>query len=126
MTSDEKLADLKRIHSVYSNATCNSSSTKSLRCWTSGGFKPSRGSTAYGKTERRTQSVSSFAAFVRRAEERTLSGLLVEATVFLASARTNPAVVLRDQRRPYKVDTDAIALKVKTGVQGGGEGKEGQ
>jgi hypothetical protein len=59
VTSDEKLADLKRIHSVYSNATCNSSSTKSLRCWTSGGFKPSRGSTAYGKTERRTQSVSS-------------------------------------------------------------------
>jgi ParB family chromosome partitioning protein len=38
---------------------------------------------------------------------------LVEATVLLAAARTNPAVVLREAAAAYKVDTDAIALKVK-------------
>lgn len=31
----------------------------------------------------------------------------------MAAARTNPAVVLRDAAAIYKVDTDAIALKVK-------------
>jgi len=31
----------------------------------------------------------------------------------LAAARTNPASVLRDAASTYKVDTDAIALKVK-------------
>jgi ParB family transcriptional regulator, chromosome partitioning protein len=54
-----------------------------------------------------------FAAFVRRAEESMLSRLLVEATVLLAAARTNPAVILREAASTYKVDTDAIALKVK-------------
>jgi ParB family chromosome partitioning protein len=43
----------------------------------------------------------------------TLSRLLVEATVLLAAARTNPSAVLRDAAAIYKVDTDAIALKVK-------------
>jgi ParB family chromosome partitioning protein len=38
---------------------------------------------------------------------------LVESTVLLAAARTNTAVVLRDAAATYKVDTDAIALKVK-------------
>lgn len=38
---------------------------------------------------------------------------LVEATILLAAARTNPAVVLREAASTYKVDTDAIALKVK-------------
>jgi ParB family chromosome partitioning protein len=54
-----------------------------------------------------------FAAFVRRADEGTLSRLLVEAATLLAAARTNPAVVLREAASTYKVDTDAIALKVK-------------
>ena len=31
----------------------------------------------------------------------------------LAAARTNPASVLRDAASTYKVDTDAIAIKVK-------------
>ena len=43
----------------------------------------------------------------------TLSRLLVESTVLLAAARTNPALVLRDAATTYKVDTDAIVLKVK-------------
>ena len=54
-----------------------------------------------------------FLAFVRRAEEGTLSRLLIESIVLLASSRTNPAVVLRDAAALYKVNTDAIALKVK-------------
>lgn len=52
-------------------------------------------------------------AFVRRADEGTLSRLLVEASILLASSRGNPTTVLRDAASTYKVDTDAIALKVK-------------
>jgi hypothetical protein len=54
-----------------------------------------------------------FSAFVRRADEGTLSRLMVETIIMLAAARTNPASVLRDAANAYKVDTDAIALKVK-------------
>jgi ParB family transcriptional regulator, chromosome partitioning protein len=54
-----------------------------------------------------------FTAFIRRADEGTLSRLLIEATIMLAAERTNPATVLRDAASTYKVDTDAIALKVK-------------
>ena len=38
---------------------------------------------------------------------------MVESTILLAASRTNPASVLRDAASTYKVDTDAIALKVK-------------
>jgi ParB family chromosome partitioning protein len=54
-----------------------------------------------------------FSAFLRRTDEGTLSRLLVEATIMLAAARTNPASVLRDAASTYKVDTAAIAIKVK-------------
>ena len=54
-----------------------------------------------------------FAAYLRRADEGTLSRLMVETTIMLAASRTNPAVVLRDAATAYKVNTDAIALKVK-------------
>jgi ParB family chromosome partitioning protein len=54
-----------------------------------------------------------FAAFVRRADEGTLSRLLIESTVLLATARANPAAVLREAAATYRVDTGAIALKVK-------------
>ena len=33
--------------------------------------------------------------------------------ILLAASRTNPATVLRDATNTYKVNTDAIALKVK-------------
>ncbi|MBN9617260.1 MAG: chromosome partitioning protein ParB [Acidobacteriales bacterium 59-55] len=52
-------------------------------------------------------------AYLRRGDEGTLSRLLVEATIMLAASRTNPATVLHDAATTYKVDTDAIALKVK-------------
>jgi ParB family transcriptional regulator, chromosome partitioning protein len=54
-----------------------------------------------------------FAAFLRRADEGTLSRLLVEVSVLLASGRSNGPSALRDAATVYKVDTDAIALKVK-------------
>jgi ParB family chromosome partitioning protein len=53
-------------------------------------------------------------AFVRKAEESALGKLIVE-TVILLSARTQSdgGKVLRAAAQVYKVDTDAIALKVK-------------
>jgi hypothetical protein len=54
-----------------------------------------------------------FAAFLRRADEGTLSRLLIEVSVLLASGRSNGSSALRDAATAYKVDTDAIALKVK-------------
>jgi ParB family chromosome partitioning protein len=53
------------------------------------------------------------AAFLRRADEGTLSRLLVQTAILLAAARTNPASVLKDAAATYKVDTDAITAKVK-------------
>lgn len=52
-------------------------------------------------------------AYLRRADEGTLSRLLVEATIMLAASRTNPVTVLRDAATVYKVGTDTIALKTK-------------
>jgi ParB family chromosome partitioning protein len=54
-----------------------------------------------------------FAAFLRRADESTLSRLLVESSILLASSRGNPTSILREAANTYKVDTDAIMLKVK-------------
>ena len=53
------------------------------------------------------------AAYIRRADEGTLSRLLVETSILLAASRSNPATILRDAASMYKVDTDAITLKVK-------------
>ena len=54
-----------------------------------------------------------FTAFLRRADEGTLSRLLVEVSVVLATGRTDGTNALREAATVYKVDTDAIALKVK-------------
>ena len=53
------------------------------------------------------------AAFIRRADEGTLSRLLVESSILLAASRGNPATILRDAATAYKVDTDSIATKVR-------------
>jgi ParB family chromosome partitioning protein len=55
----------------------------------------------------------SFAAFLRHADEGTLSRLLVESSILLAASRSNPATVLKDAATAYKVDTDAISTKVR-------------
>ena len=54
-----------------------------------------------------------FAAYLRRSDEGTLSQLLVEASILLAATRGNPSSVLKDAATSYKVDTDAIAVKVR-------------
>jgi hypothetical protein len=48
-----------------------------------------------------------------RADEGTLSRLLVESSILFAATRGNPAVVLKDAATAYKVNTNAIAAKVK-------------
>ncbi|WP_260705676.1 ParB/RepB/Spo0J family partition protein [Edaphobacter flagellatus] len=52
-------------------------------------------------------------AFFRRSDEGTLSRLLVEACILLAATRGNPSIVLKEAAAAYKVDTDAIAEKVR-------------
>jgi ParB family chromosome partitioning protein len=56
-------------------------------------------------------------AFIRKAEEGELGQLLVE-TVILHSARTQSETgkALKDAALHYKVDTDAIAQKVKAEI----------
>jgi len=65
-----------------------------------------------------------FSAFVRRADEGTLSRLLVEASILLAASRGNPASVLKDAATTYKVDTDAIAAKVRQDFSAKEKGKK--
>jgi ParB family chromosome partitioning protein len=57
--------------------------------------------------------MQTLAAFVRRADEGALSWLLVEASILLAASRGNPTAILKEAAAAYKVDTDAIAAKVK-------------
>jgi ParB family chromosome partitioning protein len=54
-----------------------------------------------------------FAAYLRRAEEGALGGLLVEITILLSATRQNATQVLRDAAAAYKVDVDAITAKAK-------------
>jgi ParB family chromosome partitioning protein len=54
-----------------------------------------------------------FAAYLRRAEESVLGSVLVQLSLVLAASRQNGANVLRESATLYKVDVDAIALKVK-------------
>ena len=54
-----------------------------------------------------------FAAYLRRAEESALGGLLVEITILHTVIRQSATQVLRDAATAYKVDVDAIGLKVK-------------
>jgi ParB family transcriptional regulator, chromosome partitioning protein len=52
-------------------------------------------------------------AYFRRVDEGTLSRMLVESGILLASARINPTAVLKQAATTYKVDTEAIGLTVK-------------
>ena len=54
-----------------------------------------------------------FSAYLRRAEESVLGKVLVETTILYMATRHDASQVLRDAAALYKVDTDAIALKVK-------------
>ena len=53
-------------------------------------------------------------AFVRRADEGTLSRLVVETGILLAASRGNPTVILKEAAATCnKVDTEAITTKVR-------------
>jgi ParB family chromosome partitioning protein len=54
-----------------------------------------------------------FMAFLRRADESTLGRAVVEAVILLTASRGNASQALRDAATAYKVDTEAIAAKVK-------------
>ena len=54
-----------------------------------------------------------FAAYLRRAEESVLGRILIELTILHAASRQDAAQVLQEAAAVYKVDTDAITLKVK-------------
>ncbi|HEV2486059.1 MAG TPA: ParB/RepB/Spo0J family partition protein [Terracidiphilus sp.] len=54
-----------------------------------------------------------FTAFVRRADEGTLSRLVVESSILLAASRGNPTAILKEAAANYKVDTDVITAKVR-------------
>ena len=68
------------------------------------GIKKAKDSDSIGKL---------FTAYLRHAEESALGGLLVEITILHAATKQNAAQVLRDATAAYKVDVDAISLKVK-------------
>jgi hypothetical protein len=71
------------------------------------GIKRAKGGDSLGKL---------FAAYLRRAEESVLGSVLVETTILYMSTRHNAVQVLHDPATAYKVDTEAITLKVKTGI----------
>jgi ParB family chromosome partitioning protein len=68
------------------------------------GIKKAKDSDSIGKL---------FTAYLRRADEGALGRMLVELTIVLSAARNNGVQALRDAAVAYKVDTDAIVLKVK-------------
>jgi ParB family chromosome partitioning protein len=68
------------------------------------GIKKAKDSDSIGKL---------FTAYLRRVEESALGGLLVEITILHAASKQNAAQVLRDATTAYKVDVEAISLKVK-------------
>lgn len=54
-----------------------------------------------------------YAAFLRRSDESTLGRALVESVILLSASRGNASQVLKDAAAAYKVDTNALAAKVK-------------
>ncbi len=52
-------------------------------------------------------------AFMRRADEGAVSRLMIESIILLVASRQNGTNILRDAATLYKVDTEAIAQKVK-------------
>ena len=76
-------------------------------------LRSSLGSTASSGRRTAILSPKLFAAYFRRAEESVLGSVLVELTILLTAARQQTTQVFREAAAVYKVDTDAIATKVK-------------
>jgi ParB family transcriptional regulator, chromosome partitioning protein len=67
-----------------------------------------------GKSKDRDTPAKMLVAFLTRAEESQLGSILVEAAILLSMHnQADTAKALRDAAQAYKVDTDAIAAKVK-------------
>ncbi len=54
-----------------------------------------------------------FAAYLRRADEATLSRALVESSILLAASRGSSSTILKDAATVYEVDAEAITSKVR-------------
>jgi len=66
------------------------------------------------KREKDSDSIAKlFVDYLRRTEESVLGSVLVELTILLTAARQQTTQVLNEAAAFYKVDTDAIAAKVK-------------
>ena len=66
------------------------------------------------KREKDSDSIAKlFASCLRRSEESVSGSVLVELTILLTAARQQTTQVLKEAAALYKVDTDAIAAKVK-------------
>ncbi len=66
------------------------------------------------KREKDSDSIAKLlSAYLRRAEESALGSVLIELTILLTAARQQTTQVLSEAANHYKVDTDAIAAKVK-------------
>jgi ParB family transcriptional regulator, chromosome partitioning protein len=66
------------------------------------------------KREKDSDSIAKLlVAYLRRTEENVLGSVLVELAILLTLARQQAAQVLNESAAFYKVDTDAIAAKVK-------------
>ena len=66
------------------------------------------------KREKDSDSIAKlFSAYMHRAEESVLGSILVELTILLTTARQQTTQVLNEAAALYKVDTEAIAAKVK-------------
>lgn len=63
-------------------------------------------------------SQKALSALIHRADESTLSRLMVETTILLSTAHPKGANALRDAANLYKVDTEAIARQVKRELAG--------
>jgi ParB family transcriptional regulator, chromosome partitioning protein len=68
------------------------------------GIKHEKGSNSIAKL---------FGTYLRRAEESALGSALIELTIVLTASRQQTAQALKDAAAAYKVDTDAIAVRVK-------------
>ena len=66
-----------------------------------------------GKAKDNDSITKLFVAFLRRAEESVLGRLAVELTIVFAASRGNASAVLKEAAAVYKVDTDAIAARVR-------------
>ena len=63
-------------------------------------------------------------AFLRRADEGTLSRLLLEASILLAASRGNASAILKDAATAYHVDTEGTVARSGRNLRRNGKRKK--